>query len=202
MKKFLAIIAIATFVLALAGCSGGNADNAKDAADTGASDTNAAEGPVKNADGTVDYGFTPVAEEPWTMVNSAEEAAKEADCGTFNVPVSVSAGDIGFQAPWFGYADKVAQAMYEAPACQVFILKAKGIYGGPISDREPKEFAQNWTQNFKGLELQCYGAEKDAATLVMWTIDDETYSLTFQGLGGEEMSFTPDEVTSIVAEVS
>lgn len=117
------------------------------------------------------------------------------------MPGKFSIGDISFENPSFSYADRVAQALYESGATAVYIRKADGIYGAPLSDRNYDEFPNSWTQNHKGLEINCYGPEEDAATLIQWNVGSEAFALTYQGLGGDEMTMTPDDITSIVTAI-
>ena len=68
----------------------------------------------------------------------------------------------------------------------------------PNTDRNIDEFAASWTQNVKGATIQCYGPSQDNATVIVWGVDDDTYCVTFQGYGGEEMTMDPDDVSSLV----
>lgn len=137
----------------------------------------------------------------WAPVDTAKKAAEGAGFASFDVFDEVKIGDLTFKDPKFSYADGVAQAMYETAATAFYIRKADGIYGAPLSDRKYDEFAHKWTQNHKGLEIDCYGAEEGAATVIQWNVGPEAFAATYQGLGGEEMTMTPDDITSIVSGI-
>ena len=137
----------------------------------------------------------------WETVDTAKQAAEGAGCKNFDVLDTVRIGDITFEHPTFAYADRVAQAMYETGATAFYIRKADGIYGAPLSDRNYDEFAHKWTQNHKGLEINCYGPEEGAATVIQWNVGSEAFAATYQGLGGDEMTMTPDDITSIVTGI-
>ena len=42
------------------------------------------------------------------------------------------------------------------------------------------------------------GAKQDAATVITWTIDKTMYGVTYQGFGGEEMTMSPEDISSLV----
>jgi hypothetical protein len=137
----------------------------------------------------------------WKDVATAEEAAKGAGFATFGVPASFQLGDLTFENPKFAYADGVAQATYETPATQVVIRKADGTHDAPMTDRELGEFANKWTTSLAGLDVALYGAQQDAATVMRWTDGTKDFGVTFQGLGGEEMSMSAVESEGLVTAI-
>lgn len=179
MRKALIAVLAATFALVLAGCAGGTSGSAASA--SSGSDQSQ---PVE-----------------WAEAKSAAEAAQGAGFEAFEVMDEFTLGDIAFKDPAFSYADGVAQAMYETGATGVFVRKGDGVYGAPLTDRDYAEFAQKWTQDCDGVEVTCYGAEEGAATVIQWNIDTAAYAVTYQGLGGEEVAMTADEVASMVKGV-
>ncbi|MDO4891416.1 MAG: hypothetical protein Q3963_08625 [Coriobacteriaceae bacterium] len=207
MKKYLVAALLAAFVLALAGCGSNSAASSSSASDSSAS----ASASVSASESSAADDAAADADEPeegdqgvsidWQPVATAEEAATAAGCNGFSVMDEVTLGDITFTDPTFSHADGVAQAVYEQPACMVYVRKATGVYGAPLSDRSYDEFAHTWTQNHKGLEITCYGAEEGAATLIQWNVGDDAYAATYQGLGGDEMTMDPDDITSLVSGI-
>lgn len=134
----------------------------------------------------------------WTQVSSADEAAAGAGFEVFGVPEKFVIGDLEFTNPTYAYAGGVAQATYETPATMVYVRKAEGYYSTPISDRALDEFAAKWIKVCSGIEVTCYGPARGAVTFATWTDGIRSYGLTFQGLGGDEMSMDSDELEVIV----
>ena len=139
-------------------------------------------------------------EPTWKSAGSASEAAKGAGIGSFSVMDSVTIGDNTFTKPSFSYMSGIAQAIYDAPACRVVIRKGYGPAGTVIPGELPS-FSQQWSQNFKGLNITCNGNAQDKATYIEWYVDEEAYSAYYEGLGGETMTMSPDDVSSIVAGI-
>ena len=58
-----------------------------------------------------------------------------------------------------------------------------------MTDRDLESFPQHWTQQVgddKDDVVDCYGMEKDSAIVIQWGDTEEFYTVTSQGLGGEE----------------
>ena len=134
--------------------------------------------------------FTKEEQDPWTKVSSAAEAAKGAgNMEEFEVPQQLQINDLTFSDPAFSYLDGVAQASYESGAIGIYVRKACGIYGGPMTDRDLESFPQHWTQPIGDDAddvVDCYGMEKDSAIVIQWGDEEEFFTVTSQGLGGEE----------------
>ncbi len=175
MKKIIALVLTAAMMFTIAGC--GNTATEESSAPTS------------------------TAEDTWVQTGSIDEAAEGADCGGFEIPESIEFNDIEFIGMTYSYLDKVAQAAYEAGAMQVYVRKAKGIYGGPITDRDiENEFDATWTIDVDGQSVDCYGFdENEGAIVALWTVDDLTYAVTSQGLGGEEVPM-PEELVKYMVE--
>ena len=227
MKKIVVAVVLSLFVLALAGCASNNASSgsasgssasssasssAEASASASASESAASSAgessSAAEASSSAAESASAESEEgdqgesiDWAPVDTAKKAAEGAGFASFDVLDEVKIGDLTFKDPKFSYADGVAQAMYETAATAFYIRKADGIYGAPLSDRKYDEFAHKWTQNHKGLEIDCYGAEEGAATVIQWNVGPEAFAATYQGLGGEEMTMTPDDITSIVSGI-
>ncbi len=185
MKRTLAIAT--ALVFALAGCSA--------AQDTS---TGTAEEPaVAEADSTeaiVDVGTSI----EWIAAKDGDEAAKGAGFERFGSIDKFTVGDLEFANPTFAYAGGVAQATYETPATMIYVRKAVDNYTTPLSDRNLDEFAAHWHKVYEGTDVACYGPAQGAITVATWTEGDTTYALTFQGLGGDEMSMDTDDLKAIV----
>ena len=137
----------------------------------------------------------------WTEDKTAEEAAKAAGLSTFGVMKQVKLGDIEFKDPKFAHAEGVAQAYYEIGATGLFVRKADGKHTAPLSDRDLTEFAEKWKKNYEGFDVMMYGASKGAATVFTWVDGTKEYGVTYQGLGGEEMTMSATEVQEIVKAI-
>lgn len=184
--------------LVLAGCGSQSQGEDQASAETAASEETA----EATEDADADDPESAPGPEGWTIVGSAEEAAEGAGLDSFIVMDDYTIGDMEFEDPAFSYLDGVAQAYYEEGAAAFYIRKGAEKFSAPISDRDYKgEFTKTWTQNFKGLEVKCYGFEQDKAIVVAWTAEDGTYAFTSQGLGGEEVTMSPDDISSILAGI-
>ena len=197
MKKVLVAAFAAVFALALAGCASGSASSASAGAQS-SSDSASADSSVTSsvAEQVEPEGFL-----DWEKADSAAEAAQAAGFESFEVPAQIVLGKLTFENAWFGFNDGVAEAVYEQPACAVYIRKADSVYAGALTDRTYDEFAAKWTQDCEGLEVNCYGAADGEATVIQWNDGSTAYAVTYQGLGGEEMTMTPDEIASLVESV-
>ena len=185
MKKALPVAA--ALVLALAGCSAPASTTEEKPAEPEAVEEKAVEEEA-------DQGETIA----WNEVNSAEEAAKGAGFEKFGVVTKFKLGDLEFAEPKFAYAGGVAQATYETPATMVYFRKAVDNYTTPLSDRKLDEFPARWNKVYEGTDVTCYGPAKGAVTVATWTDGVKSYAVTFQGLGGDEMSMDSDELASLV----
>ena len=229
MKKIVVAVVLSLFVLALAGCASNSASSGSASGSSASSSASASAEASTSASASASESAASSASESssaaeasssaaesasaeseegdqgesidWAPVDTAKKAAEGAGFASFDVLDEVNIGDLTFKDPKFSYADGVAQAMYETAATAFYIRKADGIYGAPLSDRKYDEFAHKWTQNHKGLEIDCYGAEEGAATVIQWNVGSEAFAATYQGLGGEEMTMTPDDITSIVTGI-
>ena len=146
---------------------------------------------LEKANGTAVISLITAEEkDPWTKVSSSAEAARGAgNMEDFEVPQQLKITDLTFSDPTYSYLDGVAQAYYESGAIGIYVRKACGIYGGPMTDRDLDSFPQHWTQQV-GDDVDdvvdCYGMEKDSAIVIQWGDAEEFYTVTSQGLGGEE----------------
>ena len=190
MKKILPITA--ALVLALVGCSSAPEAAKEEVAEEPAAVEQTAEEETTDEGEQID----------WTDAKSAEEAAKGAGFEKFGVINSFKLSDMEFKDPSFAYAGSVAQATYDQPACAVYLRKGVGTYYVPLSDRMLDEFPAKWHKVYEGIDVACYGPAKGAITVATWSDGDKSYGLTFQGLGGEEMSMDTDELHSLVKGIN
>ena len=143
-----------------------------------------------------------VAADEWAEAKTAEEAAELAGFSEFVIPETIEFNDIEFIGMHYSALDAVAQAVYEAGAMEVYVRKAEGIYGGPITDRDiENEFPKIWSQEVDGITVDCYGLDDSGAIVALWTVDDKTYCVTSQGLGGEEVPMPEPVIEAFVKGV-
>ena len=139
---------------------------------------------------------------PWSDVDSAEAAAEGAGLDTFMVPdgeAEISLGEV--KVTQYRCMKGMAEAVVEFPAVEMTIRKgdksgemAEGDISGDYS-----EYKYDWTQNIKGLEGKCFGNREGEATKTIWSVDDMDYSITVQGLGGDEDYGLPaDDLNSLI----
>ena len=194
MKKLAAITVAALFALALAGCGSQAASNSPASSAT-SSESASAEAPSASA---VSQTVTTA---NWTDVKTADEAAKGAGFNKFGVMNKITIDGQEYANPKFAYADGVAQATYEPAAIALIVRKADGKHTATLTDRDKAEFANTWSKSYEGLDVTCYGAAKGAATVFTWADGTKEYGVTYQGLGGEEVTLDSDEVSAIVKAI-
>ena len=158
---------------------------------------------TKKATGTIRISTQKIGEEPgsdkWTEAKTAEEAAKGAGLDMFEYGdgSEISLGKL--QTEKIEYMDGICRA--DIPVAAVDIKIYKGLAkenDGDVSFDENK-YKREWTQNIKGLEVQCFGNRSAEATKVIWTVDDYSYAITADGMGGDDdFGLSPDDVSSIV----
>ena len=110
-------------------------------------------------------------------------------------------GDLEFANPSFSYAGGVAQALYESGAAGLFVRKGEGAYTAPLTDRDKSEFTSEWTESYDGLDVTLYGATQGETTVMTWADGTANYGVTYQGLGGEELSMNDSESAAVVKAV-
>lgn len=180
MRKMLTVAAV--LAITLAGCASAPKESAETVAEPEAVEEVADEGPKIE----------------WTDATDAAAAAKGAGFDRFGVIDSFKLGDLEFKDPKLSYSGGVAQAVYETPATMFTIRKADGNHNVPVTDRVLGDFQASWTKEIEGIEVNCYGVAKGAATVATWKEGTREFGVTFQGLGGEEMSMDSDELATIV----
>lgn len=139
---------------------------------------------------------------PWSDVDSAEAAAEGAGLDGFMVPdgeAVISLGEV--KVDQYRYMEGMAEADIEFPAVSMTIRKGSKeleMAEGDISG-DYGEYKYNWTQNIKGLEVNCFGNREGEATKTIWSIEGIDYSITAYGLGGDEdYGLSPDDLNSLI----
>ena len=137
---------------------------------------------------------------PWSMAASAEEAAKGAGLDFFGVPQSGTKLSSAPLDGWeFSYMDGMAQAQGSAGAAPITIRKSTE------TDREMltgdyTEYAHEWTQNIKGLVVNCAGNEEGRSSRTWWTVGDIGYCILAIAQGDDPTAFGlgADDISSMV----
>lgn len=194
MKKIIATAAAAALALALAGCG-------SPAASSSASSASASSASASASASSASASSQSVSKASFTDAKTADDAAKGAGIEKFGVMDKVTLDGKDFKDPKFGYAQGVAQATYENGAIALIVRKAEGSHTAPLTDRDKTEFAQTWSKSYEGLDVTCYGAAKGAATVISWADGTQEYGVTYQGLGGEDVTLDSDEVASVVKAI-
>lgn len=142
---------------------------------------------------------------PWRMAQTAAEAGQGAGIGSFEVPDELEIGGVKYGNSVFFYMDGIAQVTYgdDADIVSTAVVRKSNTFSGKEGlAGDYNEYAETWTQNHKGLEISCYGNKQDAAQLVMWKVDNDSYAIGLTGTGeGADPTMTPDEVASLVSEI-
>ncbi len=199
-----AVTISSALVLALAGCSAAQSTSAtsgsaanqqstsQSAQATSATDSAAAQSTAPS------QTAAPASKVQWTTVGSAEEAAKNAGLPKFGVIGTITLNGIEFKNPTFGASTGIAQAVYENGAASLIIRKATDAAAANVTDRAQSEFKEAWKKDYAELDETLWGPAKGAATVMTWKDGDATYGVTFQGLGGDELTMDSDECAIIV----
>lgn len=189
-----AMLAAMLVVGALAGCAQQNGGS------SGSASASAADSGSSPAGGQGSNQFVGMPN-PWSGASSATEAAQGAGLDGFSVMNDIQIGDVQYTAPTFSYMDGIVQARYESPATEVTLRKSSIYSGKEDLAGDYTNYAQSWTQDHDGLQISCYGESRDAAQLILWHIDGNSYSLGTLGLGGDAFGMTPDDVASLVSGI-
>ena len=137
---------------------------------------------------------------PWSDVDSAEAAAEGAGIDLFEPAegVEISLGKV--EVEQYRCMDGIAEARIPIAAVEMTIRKGKmsAATDGDISG-DYGEYAHEWTQNIKGLEVKCFGNRKGESTRTIWTVDDYAYSIVAYGAGGDDdYGLNADDLNSLI----
>ena len=196
MKKItvLALAMAMALALALTGCGGSSSASSSSAS----SEENPSASDVAESSSSESASSQTVADIAWNDVATADDAAKGAGFDKFGVMDKITIDDVDYTDPTFSYAGGVAQALYEKGAIGIFVRKADGKHDVPLTDRDTTEFAQKWAKSYENLDVTLYGPAKGAATVITWSDGTQDFGVTYQGLGGEEVTLDSDDVDAIV----
>ena len=139
---------------------------------------------------------------PWSDVDTAEEAAEGAGLDSFMVPegAEISLGEVKVEQ--YRCMDGIAEARIPIAAVDMTIRKGRAdradVAKGDISG-DYGEYKYEWTQNIKGLEVKCFGNREGEATKTIWQVDDTCYSITAFGAGGDDdFGLSADDLNSLI----
>lgn len=200
--------------LALAGCGGGQPEQTQGEAPaqtqetTQTQDSTAAQDSSTTATGTTSTDAAnpangnQTAATQMTSASSAMEAASGAGLSSFGVMDSFTLEENTFANPTFAYSTGVAQATYEQGAIAIIVRKGDANGNAQLTDRALSEFKQNWNKSIGDIQVTLYGSAKGAATYFTWKSGTSAYGVTYQGLGGDEMSMDSDDVALLVRSIT
>ena len=140
---------------------------------------------------------------PWSDVESAEEAAKGAGIDSFVIAEDPGI-DLGknFERT-YRCMDGIAEARLEYPASALTVRKGNSTYAeeGDISG-DYTEYANTWTEDVNGIEVTCFGNREGDASKSSWTVDDMYFSIVAEGLGGDEdFGLNAERLTAMVSSI-
>ena len=138
---------------------------------------------------------------PWSDVESAEEAAKGAGIDSFVIAEDPGL-DLGqlFERT-YRCMDGIAEARLEFPASALTVRKGTIAEEGDISG-DYTEYANTWTQDVNGIEVTCFGNREGDATKSIWTVDNMHFSIVAEGLGGDEdFGLNAERLTAMVSSI-
>ncbi len=188
MKRILIVVFVLLLAFAMSGCGDSGGD--------GSGDKNKTE-----AQGAV-YDPNPEQNDPWTITETAEEAARGAGFDSFEVMKKIEIDGTTFKDPMFAYRDRTAQATFSDGSTELCIRKGKGKYGTALTDRRvTSEFPTTWKADVDDLHVDCFGKEYGKATVIQWSKGDEAIAATYQGLNGEDVTMPEEVVEKIVTSV-
>ena len=165
MKKILAITLAALMALALTACGAGSSEQA----------------PAEEAsEESSEFAGMP---NPWTEVETPEEAAEGAGVGSFQVPedgTETSAGTVDWAV--FQYMEGIAEADGWLGTAELTVRKGLQQDYEDVSG-DYTEYKYEWSQEVDGQEVQCGGNEEGRAMKVTWLSDSCSYSIGIRGQG-------------------
>ena len=134
-------------------------------------------------------GSEPEAEEtegmanPWTEVETPEEAAEGAGVGYFQVPeegTETSGGPVGWDV--FQFMEGIAEADGWIGTADLTVRKGLNQDSEDVSG-DYTEYAYDWTQEVDGWQVSCFGNEDGKAMKAIWISDNFSYSIMVRGQG-------------------
>ena len=139
---------------------------------------------------------------PWSTAETLDEAAAGAgiDGISFVDGMELTLGPADIEE--IRYMDGLVEIHAPAAAVEIFIRKGRADVAtdGDISG-DYNSYANEWTQNVKGLEVNCFGNREGEATKTIWTaVDgDYCYAILAYGAGGDDdFGLSADDLNSII----
>ena len=198
MKKLLVVACAALFAFALSGCASNSSSGTSASAASGSSTAAASSAAGSATSGSSSAESVGIAN-PRSDADSAEAAAQGAGVGSFELAENLGMADKTLFDPTYRYMDDVAEATLQGGAFDVTVRKSMHQSGQMLSG-DYNNYPEFWTTTIDGIEVSCHGYEAGVATAFEWC-DDANYSVTFRGLGGENMGVDEAEVAAIIQNV-
>jgi hypothetical protein len=183
MKKTLKIVSLtmaAAMAFACTACTG-----AAETVETSGSEAETSEMEIPN---------------PWSDIDTLDAAAEAAGIEPLMIAEDgITVDGNPLQLCCYEYMDGMVQAHYSIGAAEMYIRKGKIelAQDGDISG-DYNTYVNEWTQNIKGLEVNCAGTNDGEAHKVVWAIGDYAYAIMVEGAGGEEYGLDADSISSLI----
>ena len=192
MRKTIAIAAALAMALTMTSCASKSQES---------TETNAAE-----------TGESTSIANPWTSVETAQEAADGAGVGSFEVPADGTQSSIG-PINWYGYQymDYLAEADGAIGAAELTVRKGINAekapedvsYDGNDVSGDYTEYAYTWDMDVDDWKVTCFGNEDGKTMKAIWQSDNFSYSIMVRGQGDLHDTFGlgSDDTTAIIKAV-
>ena len=120
---------------------------------------------------------------PWTEVETAEEAAEGAEVGYFMLPEE-NTETTGGEIHWFAYLymEHLAEADGVIGSADLTVRKGLNQESEDVSG-DLTEYAYTWTQTTEDWEVTCFGNEEGQVMKAIWLSDNFSYSIMVRGQG-------------------
>lgn len=141
---------------------------------------------------------------PWTEADTLGTAAEGAGLSDFSIAEGTEISLGAVEVSECRYMEGMAEAVVEFPAVEMTIRKgltSAAAEEGDISG-DYNTYDKEWSQNIKGLEVQCFGNREGDATKTIWQLDDVCYSITAYGLGGDtDYGLSADDLNELINSI-
>ena len=130
---------------------------------------------------------------PWTEVETPDEAAEGAGVGYFMVPEENMETPVG-PVNWYGfrYMEGVAEADGAIGVAELTVRKGLKQDTEDVSG-DYTEYALAWTIEADGWQVDCFGNEEGKAMKAIWLSDNFSYSIMVRGQGDVYDTYGLDE---------
>lgn len=136
---------------------------------------------------------------PWKSADTLDQAAEGAGLGRFDLADGLSVGDVPVRIDRIRYTDGLVEI--ECSFADVSMVIRKGLVEAGINrdvSGDYNSYAAEWTQNVKGLEVDCYGFEEGKAVKLLWSVDDYSFAILVEAEGGADYGLSADEISSLI----